>query len=135
MCFEASDMTSRRSFKTPVPAELVPHICVYIEQHRPVLLTCAKQVLPPTNALWISSQGKPRCEAAISRQVRDRTMKAFGVAMTPQFFRDALATFKAGVAPVNIADASTVSAMATWSCPQTLQPFHRKPGPVFDTAN
>jgi integrase/recombinase XerD len=108
LCFEGSDMKNRRSFDEPLPAELVPHICQYIVEHRPILLACSKHHRPPSNALWISSHGKHMCAAAISRQVRDRTMKAFGVAMTPHFFRDALATAQADEAPVHMMDATTL---------------------------
>lgn len=108
LCFEGADMKNKRPFEEPLPAELVPHICQYIVEHRSVLLACSKQRLPPSDALWISSQGRHMSAAAISRQVRDRTMKAFGVAMTPHFFRDAMATVQADEAPVHMIDASTL---------------------------
>ena len=108
LCFESSDMKARREFDLPLPERLIQPIIRYIREFRPILLACTRKGLPPTNALWISSQGTQMTACAIALRVKALTFIAFGASMTPHFFRDGIATTQAIEAPESISDTAAL---------------------------
>jgi integrase len=80
---------SGRADERPVPAWLNPHIEVYLNQSRPVLLGCR----PPTKALWISSTTGRRMTAKnLGTLISKITLETIGVNVSPHLFRTAAAS-------------------------------------------
>ncbi len=96
--------------EAPVPETLVPCLERYTSVFRPILLARGQQEKhrQAVTALWVSRNGARLGEAAITRQVRDRTRAAFGTALTPHMFRDCVATGVAIESPQDIAIVPTL---------------------------
>jgi site-specific recombinase XerD len=69
---------------------LNPHIDLYLNEARPILLDPSEQ---PTNALWISSHSRqPMTERDVGKLITQLTEETIGVAISPHLFRTADAT-------------------------------------------
>jgi integrase len=85
--FEASEVKNRKHIEVPIPGLLTPHTNKYREVYRPVLLGSSR-----SNRLWISKIGKSLSQSTTRYHIKNRTLNAFGVAITPHLFRDCAAT-------------------------------------------
>lgn len=80
----------------PVADWLTPHIELYLNEARPVLLDPSQ---PPTDALWISSNTRRgMTEGNLGSLVTQITRKTIGVGISPHLFRTADATTAAEAA-------------------------------------
>lgn len=74
----------------PVAEWLVPPIELYLNGARPVLLDAS---LPPTNALWISSNARgPMTARKVGSLIAQITLETIGIGISPHLFRTAGAT-------------------------------------------
>ncbi len=95
----SSDQTKsrRRPEERPLPDWVTPHIDLYINEARPVLLTGSKQ---DTKALWISSESRgPMTARKVGSLISQVTRQTVGIAVSPHLFRTAVATTAAEAAP------------------------------------
>ena len=95
LAFAAADTKTRQPIEMPFPDALVPHLELYIDQHRPVLLKgkpVPGQERRATAALWIAKGGRMMSSDAINVQVTTHTRTAFGQPVNPHLFRDCAAT-------------------------------------------
>lgn len=102
LVFAAEETKTRQLLEFPFPAELVPLLQRYLQQHRPVLLAQGHRQDGPVTALWVAKSGTQMGPAAITHQVRQRTGTAFETALGPHRFRDCAATAIAINAPDDI---------------------------------
>ena len=74
----------------PVAEWLEPYIELYLDEARPVLLDAS---LPPTDALWISSNTRgPMTEGTVGSLITQITKETIGIGISPHLFRTAGAT-------------------------------------------
>jgi integrase len=73
----------------PVAVWLDPYIDLYLKEARPVLLD-GSQI--DTNALWISSTGRPMTVKKVGSLITQITRETIGVGISPHLFRTADAT-------------------------------------------
>lgn len=103
LVFPAAETKTRRRRQFAFPPTLEPNLQRYLEVHRPVLLARGdRQTGAPVAALWVSKQGTHMGYAAIGHQVRQRTAAAFGRPLSPNLFRDSVATAIAISAPEHV---------------------------------
>jgi site-specific recombinase XerD len=84
--------TKRRPEERPVATWLTPHVELYLEEARPVLLSLSRA---ETNKLWIARRG-PMSAGDISQRVSRITLMTLGIAISPHLFRTADATNRGG---------------------------------------
>jgi integrase len=85
----ATSTKSHRPDERLIPALLNPHIDVYLNQSRPVLIGSR----PPTNALWISStKGRRLTTKNLATLISKVTLETLGVDVSPHLFRTAAAS-------------------------------------------
>lgn len=87
---------SRRADERRVHSWLVPYLDLYLTESRPVLLKIGGQ---DSNALWLSSTGRPITPSEIGRLISLITLRTLGCAISPHMFRTAGATTAATYAP------------------------------------
>lgn len=83
----AENMKNRRSIDFQLSAELSMYLNRYIHNVRPLFRGSVKH-----NGLWASHMSQPLGKAAIHLAVCKRTLKHFGVRVSPHLFRNAAAT-------------------------------------------
>ena len=100
---------SGREMKTGAPLEnqlaevLVERMIAYLDVWRPLL---AKRIgrwkRDLDDAVWVSANGSPMSQEALSTHIEERTREAFGKAINPHAFRDAAATTLAIADPARV---------------------------------
>jgi integrase/recombinase XerD len=105
--FAGTETKTHRPLEFPWPPQLVPHLRIYLEEHRPVLLEGQ-----PSAALWIGRLG-PLDPKGVQQILPRATKRAVGVAIPPHFFRDCAATTVALRAPGEAAIIMSILGHAT----------------------
>jgi len=99
--FSADEMKGKRPFEVIFPQEYFDELQIYLKHYRPYLLSLTQENDDVTRqmnesgqnrALWISNEGRSLAEVSLRNAIRKRTKVAFGVDMTPHFFRDSSVT-------------------------------------------
>ena len=98
-----SETKNRETIDWVVPEDLALFLESYLTIDRPALL--ARRAGPGCNIedhVWISEDGLPLCSHNLTARVREHTLHAFGVAISPHRFRDAAATTATIEFPTNL---------------------------------
>jgi integrase len=107
--FPAKEMKGRRKLQVKVPDRLAGSIERYLTVHREALLHCQDGRIPPDpDALWISERSTALEQDALADRIRKHTADAFGLPLTPHWFRDACATHIAIENPEYVSDTMLV---------------------------
>jgi hypothetical protein len=84
-----SDMTKeRRADERRIHDWLIPYVEEYLNVARPILLNGAEH----TDALWISSTGRPMSPRDVGKSISKVTVRTVGVNVSPHLFRTSAAT-------------------------------------------
>lgn len=98
-----------------VPDSLVPVLTRYLDDTRPWLLARSDM---STDRLWITKDGKPLTDTALSTLIRHQTRSLFGIELSPHLFRDMAATTLARHSP---ADARLIRPLLAHASHQTAE--------------
>ena len=90
--FPAEEVKNRRALEFPLPEALTEPLAIYMEQHRPVLLSQRGSRTVPQNLLWYTRLGTPLSTNRLWVTITKRTQERFGHTINPHLFRDAVAT-------------------------------------------
>ena len=85
----AGSTKMKKPEERPVAEWLKPYIDLYLNEARPVLLD-GSQI--GTNALWISSTGRPMTVKKVGSLITQITRETIGIGISPHLFRTADAT-------------------------------------------
>lgn len=102
-------------WSTQVPDCLIPVLNRYLEDTRLWLLARSDM---STDLLWITKDGKPLTDTALSTLIRHQTRSLFGIELSPHLFRDMAATTLARHSP---ADARLIRPLLAHASHQTAE--------------
>lgn len=109
LSFGDTETKTAHPYDAMIPEALVPSLRRYLTHYRAALLKGeGLSVAPSIKAVWVSEMGTQLEQGAMAARIRKHTKKAFGTAMTPHRFRDAVATAIAIYNPVYIDDARSM---------------------------
>lgn len=111
LTFARHQMKGRRRFDRMVPPELIASLQNFDKYIRPILCqgkyrSRTYKRRDPGAFLWISSRGEAQSGQSIRSAVKKMTKVKFGKAITPHWFRDAVATAIAHADPAQMSRAS-----------------------------
>jgi len=114
-----SETKNRETIDWIVPEDLGLLLDRYLANERPALLArrCASST-ETEDHLWISEDGLSLSYSNIAARVREHTLRAFGVVISPHRFRDAAATTATIEHPTNL---RTALALLADRDPRTIQ--------------
>ncbi len=92
--FEGSETKTGQAIRLVIPAELAPHLALFLEQIRPAFPGAVDSA-----HVWPASKGQPMAYQTLYGRVRMRTRDLFGVALSPHAFRSLAATALAESSP------------------------------------
>jgi len=93
--FEPSEVKTKVTLTTPLPAALTEPIDLYLSHHRPVLAAQADAndtFGAARSAFWLTRFGTAMAEGSMSKRIKEVTAAHFGHAINPHLFRDCAAT-------------------------------------------
>jgi integrase/recombinase XerD len=109
IAFEAHEMKAGREQECVFPRALVSPLERYLGHYRPILLKPKCQRQPTeTDALWVSRRGKPLSRRSLANPINKHTVRAFGKAIPPHWFRDCSGTTVAIENPIYVSDVQHV---------------------------
>lgn len=95
--FSEQETTYRIPMEFAVPDELVPYVAKYLQELRPRLFMAGFH-----DGLWPSAMGGPMTAEQMCTRIYNHTREAFGIPITPRFFRVAAAKAIARHEPENL---------------------------------
>lgn len=101
--FEETETKTKAPLEIEWPESLIEALDEYLLTYRPVLeARDGRWHKPADGFLWLSKDGSPMTEIAISDRIRARTKEKFGKPINPHLFRDAAATTMAIADPAHV---------------------------------
>jgi integrase/recombinase XerD len=94
LSFDAGDTKTGGPIDEPVPEDLIPYLEAFLRGWRPILARQANKFggEPAHRRLWVDVRGNPMRESTLRVLIEWHTKKAYGTAVWPHLFRDALLT-------------------------------------------
>jgi integrase len=112
----ASETKTKIAIEMPWPDELVPHLEIYLADHRSGIAALrGSRAGTTSDALWLSMYGPPMTDNAIYGRVVARTREGLGQPINPHLFRDCAATSVAIDDPAHVGIASRLLGHRTGS--------------------
>jgi integrase len=94
---------THRHWEAGFPNDLLPELDHYLRTVRPALMQLrGRWHSDPGRAFWISQDGSALKPKALGEAITKRTGEAFGLPISPHFFRDCAATTLAQESPENV---------------------------------